>query len=153
MKYKAKNTYTYKSFIKGYNYQSLQLDLSFDGTLTSYKGFEWDGCSPKFAIKIFGKSFYIGTPDFTFTYYASRIHDLLYIHHKGINVKRIVIDYLFYLMILDYGLQEADQYALQGSFNRFAIKYLFVHAIAAIYFTAVVLFGWLWWYRIVNIFR
>lgn len=62
-----------------------------DGVLTIYKGYEWDGCTPKF--RFFGKI--LGVPDFDGTYYPSLVHDFLIEYCLDHDIKREQIDNLF----------------------------------------------------------
>ena len=65
------------------NKKKLRLRILKDGKIVVFKGYSWDGCSPK--ISIFDL-FLFGTPDGIIhyntrkpkTYYASLIHDVLY---------------------------------------------------------------------------
>lgn len=68
-----------------------------DGTINVYKGYAWDGCSPK--LKIGGQI--IGTPDGKLvnnlpqTYHASLIHDVLYQYIQFLPIKRSAADRIF----------------------------------------------------------
>lgn len=83
-----------------------RLHISHDGKITVYKGYAWDGCSPK--ISIFDW-IYIGTPDGTMnkstgkpkTYFASLIHDALYqfLDHPSMPLRRKEIDQIFLVLM------------------------------------------------------
>ena len=63
----------------------------YNGWLQINKGYEWDGCTPKF--RIFGKIF--GIPDFQGTYHASLAHDFLIEYCEQHNICRKQIDHIF----------------------------------------------------------
>ena len=100
-----------------------------NGTLTIYKNYAWDGCSPK--CKIFGK-YIIGTPDGWFkgfryiknwTRKASLVHDFLYQFSDYIfGLTRQIADYIFFMMLVEL---------------KFSLKYT--------YYTAVRIFGKKYW--------
>ena len=155
MKYKLKeNEYVQFREIEGIEFDSKDLKIS-RGIATAKKSYGWDGCSPKLQIKIFGKTFITGTPDF-FIYLASCFHDLLYENRiKGLS--RYVVDLIFYKHIMQEGtIWAVGQYRYDnklGDFLRFIFigtpKLFFVQFIAVTYFLAVRLFGWLWWNKCV----
>ncbi|WP_300021179.1 hypothetical protein [uncultured Maribacter sp.] len=70
-----------------------------------FKGYVWDGCTPKFEIL----DFLIGTPDGKLdygtekpiTYFASMTHNLLYQFKKEIPLSRKTVDILFYIILKD----------------------------------------------------
>lgn len=62
-----------------------------DGVLTILKGYEWDGCTPKF--KLFGKLF--GVLDFDRTKEASLVHDFLIEYKAQHSIGRKIIDIIF----------------------------------------------------------
>jgi len=62
-----------------------------NGILTIFKGFAWDGCTPK--IRIFGEI--IGVPDFKETYIASAVHDFLIKYSDQHQLSREDIDNIF----------------------------------------------------------
>lgn len=131
--YCIKENYPYKSSITGRTFENEWLKLSSDGTIlvkgTNKRGYAWDGCSPKWKLK----GMYFGTPEGVLndetrqsrTYYASLIHDLLYQFHEDIKgiVKRGEIDREFYNILKRDGFK-----------------------MAAWYYGAVHLLGWIWWY-------
>ena len=80
----------YNRRLEGYNFNG-NFGRVVNGIVVIYKGYSWDGCSPKIA-KI--GSLYIGTPDFNGrTKDASLIHDFLYQFKIG---TREIADYVFY---------------------------------------------------------
>ena len=80
----------YNRLLQGYSFYG-EFGRVVNGILVIYKGYSWDGCSPKIA-KI-GK-FYIGTPDFgDCTKDASLVHDFLYQFKIG---TREIADKIFY---------------------------------------------------------
>ena len=99
-----------------------------NGEVTIFKGYSWDGCTPKF--KLFGKT--IGTPDGKIdeatglpkTYYASLVHDCLYQYSQWLPyyIKRRTIDNLFYKMLKKSGFSAAR-----------------------VYWVSVSVLGWLFW--------
>jgi len=132
--YCIKENYQYQSLITGRAYENNWFRLTKDGTVivkgTHYKGYAWDGCSPKFKIK----DWYFGTWEAVLnfdtgqskTYYASLIHDVFYQFSKNIRsfVKRKEVDREFLSILKRDGMRFAEVY------------YVFVR-----------LFGWIWWYR------
>jgi hypothetical protein len=65
------------------------------GKLTILKGYQWDGCTPKFML--FGKA--IGIPDFKKTYKPSLVHDFLIDHCSQHFIPRSVIDRIWTKML------------------------------------------------------
>ena len=130
--YCIKEDHKYLSSIKGREFENEWLKLAEDGTVivkgTNYKGYAWDGCSPKVKIK----DVYIGTSEavlnfdtgYSKTYYASLIHDVFYQFSK--DVKSLV------------GRKEVDRefYAILKKDN---------FVFARLYYYAVRLFGWIYW--------
>jgi len=122
------------SSIKGREFENEWFALSHDGTVlikgTHYKGYAWDGCSPKIKIK----DLYIGTPEAVLsfntgqskTYWASLIHDVFYQFRKemGRSVARSEVDREL------YNILRRDQFRFAG-----------------IYYRAVRMFGWVFWNR------
>ena len=131
--YCIREDYRYQSSIIGREFENEWLLLSPDGVIiikgTNYKGYAWDGCSPKLKIK----DIYIGIAEAVVnfstgqskTYYASLIHDVFYQFAKDVRgfIKRGEIDREFYFI-------------LQRDGFRFA----------RLYYSFVRLFGWIWWY-------
>jgi hypothetical protein len=66
-----------------------------DGKLTILKGYQWDGCTPKFML--FGKI--IGVPDFKKTYEPSLVHDFLIDYCSQHFISRAVIDKIWTKML------------------------------------------------------
>jgi len=71
------------------------------GLLYVYKGYSFDGCTPKFEVKVFGKRFIVGTSDggigedgYPVLFHASLKHDVLCQLYKlkGFPFTRKVID-------------------------------------------------------------
>lgn len=132
--YCIKEDYSYASSIKGRSFENewFKLDASGNVTVkgTNRLGYAWDGCSPKFKIK----DIYFGTPEGVLnfntgqskTYYASLIHDVFYQFSKKLRplIKRKEVDREFYAILKN---------------NAFAF--------AKLYYIAVRLFGWLFWYK------
>lgn len=132
--YCIKEDYRYQSSIKGRAFENDWFKLGEDGMVvvkgTHYKGYAWDGCSPKFKIK----DIYIGTAEAVLnfdtgcskTYYASLIHDVFYQFAQALSplVKRGEVDREFYLILARDGFR-----------------------FARLYYIAVRLFGWLFWHR------
>ena len=131
--YCIKDDYKYQSSIKGRKFENEWFKLDEDGTLTvkgsNYKGYAWDGCSPKLKI---GDICPLGTPDavlnFTTgqskTYYASLVHDVFYQFSSQLKsfIKRREVDEEFYSIL------KRDNFRL-----------------AKFYFLGVHWFGWLFW--------
>jgi hypothetical protein len=65
------------------------------GKLIILKGYEWDGCTPKF--NIFGKV--MGVPDFQETYEPSLVHDFLIEYCNQHLISREVIDIIWTKML------------------------------------------------------
>lgn len=77
------------------------------GTLIVYPSYSWDGCTPKFELKLFGKKVVFGVWDGRITYegkqqlyYPTMVHDVLcqiYYAKHGINFySRKDIDVIFH---------------------------------------------------------
>lgn len=133
--YCIKENYAYQSSITGRTYENEWFALSKDGTVmikgTHYKGYAWDGCSPKLKLN----DVYVGTGEAVLnfqtgqskTYYASLIHDVFYQFAKEVRacVARKEVDREFYRILK------------RDRFKPARLYYLFVR-----------LFGWLWWYKV-----
>jgi hypothetical protein len=130
--YCIKDDYRHLSGIKGREFENEWFKLSRDGAIvvkgTHYKGYAWDGCSPKVKIK----DVYLGTLEAVLnfetgqskTYYASLIHDVLYQFSREVAsfIRRKEVDREFYTI-------------LKKENFRFAL----------LYYTSVRLFGWMFW--------
>jgi len=130
--YCIKSDYRYQSSITGRSFENEWMKLEKDGVVTikgtHYKGYSWDGCSPKFKIG----DIYVGTWEavlctgtgFSKTYYASLVHDVFYQFSKKVSsfVKRKEVDKEFYAILKRDGFR-----------------------FAKLYYTAVRLFGWIFW--------
>ncbi len=100
--YCLKEDYLYQSSITGREHENEWFRLSKDGAVvvkgTHYKGYAWDGCSPKFKIKDWYFGTWEGVLNFDTgqnkTYYASLIHDAFYQFAKEVRsfVKRKEVD-------------------------------------------------------------
>lgn len=131
--YCLREDYSYQSSIIGREFENEWFKLSKDGLMTvkgtHYKGYAWDGCSPKFKIK----DLYFGTLEGVLnfgtgqskTYYASLIHDVFYQFSRSVRsfIRRKEADREF------YNILKMDDF-------RFARLYYFF----------VRWFGWIWWY-------
>jgi len=132
--YCIKEDLRYQSSIKGRKFENEWLKLEEDGIVivkgSHGRGYAWDGCSPKLKIK----DIYLGTLEAVLnfdtgkskTYYASLIHDIFYQFSKDLRplIGRKEVDKEFYTIL------KRDQF-------RFA----------KLYYLAVCLFGWIFWYR------
>lgn len=130
--YCIKTDYQYQSAIKNLFFENGWFKLEQDGKVTvkgaHYKGYAWDGCSPKFKIK----DVYIGALEAVLnfdtgqskTYYASLIHDVFYQFSKDIRlfIKRKEVDREFYAILVKDGFR-----------------------FAKLYYIAVRAFGWVFW--------
>lgn len=132
--YCIKADFKYQSSIKNREFNNEWLRLEKEGIVTikgtNYKGYAWDGCSPKLKIK----DIYLGTLEAVLnfdtgkskTYYASLIHDVFYQFSNDVKsfINRKEVDREFYIIL------KRDKF--RG---------------AKLYYIAVRLFGWLFWYR------
>lgn len=132
--YCIKEDYRYQSSIKGREFENEWFKLTRDGIIivkgTHYKGYAWDGCSPKLKIK----DVYLGTPEAVLnfdtgkskTYYASLIHDVFYQFSKEVKsfIRRKEVDRELYALL------KRDNFVFSG-----------------LYYRAVRLFGWIFWYK------
>ena len=132
--YCIKENCRYQSSIKDRAFENEWMKLEKDGIIivkgTHDRGYAWDGCSPKIKIK----DVYLGTLEavlcletgWSKTYYASLIHDIFYQFSKGLKsfVKRKEVDAEFYNIL-----------------KRDGFKF------AKLYYIAVRLFGWVFWYK------
>ena len=95
-------TYCHTAF-KGVSFSNGWLTIA-DGKITIYKGYAWDGCSPK--IYVFGL-FIIGTPDGAlrfgkpWTYYASLVHDVLCQFRHDIPLSKEQVTQIFNDQLLE----------------------------------------------------
>jgi hypothetical protein len=88
------NYYVYPkdcSFYEEINGIRVKVGYIKNAVLRIFKGYEWDGCTPKFDL--FGKL--IGIPDFKGTYNSSLVHDFLIEFHDQHSLTRKEIDYIF----------------------------------------------------------
>lgn len=67
------------------------------GVLRIYKGYEWNGCSPKF--RVFGKI--VGILDFNETWEASLVHDFLLEYCSQHDIPRKIIDNAFEIILAE----------------------------------------------------
>lgn len=132
--YCIRENYRYQSSITGREFENEWFKLAPDGVIiikgTNYKGYAWDGCSPKLKIK----DIYFGIPEAVLnfgtgqskTHYASLVHDVFYQFSKEVRafVKRKEVDREFYAILKSDGFSGAG-----------------------LYYLSVRLFGWVWWYR------
>lgn len=132
--YCIKHDYQQQSSIKGRTFENEWFKLDKQGIVTVkgsyYKGYAWDGCSPKFKIK----DVYVGTLEGVLnfetgqskTYYASLIHDVFYQFSKSVRrfIKRKEVDREFYSILMTDGFRFAKLYYL-------AVRFL----------------GWMFWYK------
>jgi len=131
--YCIKEDYRYQSSIKGREFENEWFTLAKNGTVivkgTNYKGYAWDGCSPKIKIKDVYLGILEGVLNFetgeSKTFYASLIHDVFYQFSKDIKsfVSRKEADREFYAIL------KRD-------------KFIF----ARLYYFAVRLLGRIFWY-------
>ena len=131
--YCIRKDYRYQTQITGREFENEWFKLFKDGLMIvkgrHYKGYAWDGCSPKSKFK--DLYFGIGEGVLNFetgqskTYYASLIHDVFYQFAKDIRalIKRKEADREFYRIL------KRDEFRFAG------VYYFFVR-----------LFGWFWWY-------
>ena len=131
--YCIKEDCRYQSAIKGSEFENEWFSLAKNGLITikgtHYKGYAWDGCSPKVKIK----DLYLGIMEgvlnfdtgYSKTYYASLVHDVLYQFSQELKsfIRRKDVDREFYTIL------KRDDF-------RFAF----------LYYLAVRLFGWIFWY-------
>lgn len=132
--YCIRENYEYCSRVRGREFDNEWLSLSVEGKVVvkgrHYKGYAWDGCSPKLKIRdiYFGTSEAVLNPDTgqSKTYYASLIHDIFYQFSRELRsqVSRKEVDSEFYRIL------KRD-------------KFVF----ARLYYYAVRLIGWVFWYR------
>ena len=132
--YCIKEDYKYQSSITGREFENAWFKLSKDGMVivkgTNYKGYAWDGCSPKFKIKDWYFGMWEAVLNFdtgqSKTYYASLVHDVFYQFAKDVRlfVNRKEVDREFYAIL------KRDEMRC-----------------AIVYYLGVRLFGWIWWYR------
>lgn len=132
--YCIKYDFQYQSSIKDRSFENEWFKLGENGLITikgtHYKGYAWDGCSPKLKIK----DVYIGTLEAVLnfdtgqskTYYASLVHDVFYQFSKDVRrfIKRDEVDREFYAILKKDGFR-----------------------FAKVYYFAVRLFGWIFWYK------
>lgn len=125
--------FEYVSSIKGRTFDNMWCALHEDGTVivkgTYYRGYAWDGCSPKVKIKDLYFGACEGVLNFdtrhSKTYYASLIHDVFYQFSPEVRsfIARKEVDDEFYSLLKRDGFR-----------------------CASLYYAAVRLFGWIWWY-------
>lgn len=124
--------FRYQSAIKGRAFENEWLKLEQDGTViikgTHYKGYAWDGCSPKVKIRDVYIGILEGVLNFdtgqSKTYYASLIHDAFYQFSKDLrsSIRRKEVDEEFYSILKRDGFR-----------------------FAKLYYIAVRMLGWIWW--------
>lgn len=83
-----------------------------NGVLTILKGYEWDGCTPKF--KLFGKL--VGVLDFEKTKEASLVHDFLIEYKAQHSIGRKIMDIIFDKILKD---------------NKFKLRWVYANAVHA----------------------
>ncbi len=130
--YCIKQDYRHQSLIKNRVFENGWLKLDDSGVVivkgARYKGYAWDGCSPKIKIKDIYFGIWEGVLNFdtgqSKTYYASLIHDVFYQFSKDLKpfIRREEVDWEFYTIL------KRDNF-------RFA----------RLYYIAVRLFGWIFW--------
>ncbi len=133
--YCIKEDYRYLSSIKCREFENEWFKLSKDGCVivkgTHYKGYAWDGCSPKLKVKDWYWGAWEAVLNFetgqSKTYYASLIHDVFYQFTKELRpfIKRKEVDREFYNILKRDGMR-----------------------FARLYYVGVRLFGWFWWYEV-----
>lgn len=130
--YCIKYDYKHQTAIRGRSFENEWFKIEPDGMITikgtHFKGYAWDGCSPKIKIK----DLYFGTKEavlnydtgFSKTYYASLVHDVFYQFSKDLKefIKRIEVDKEFYSVLKRDGF-----------------------CFAKLYYRAVRCFGWMFW--------
>ncbi|MBP7216343.1 MAG: hypothetical protein KBA46_03555 [Candidatus Omnitrophica bacterium] len=130
--YCLREDFQYQSSIVGREFENEWFCLRADGLVivkgTHYKGYAWDGCSPKIKIK----DVYLGTLEGVLhfssgkskTYVASLIHDVFYQFSKDVGsfVSRKEVDREFFVALTRHEF-----------------------AFARWYYCGVRLFGWLFW--------
>lgn len=132
--YCIKEDYCHHSLIKGRAFENDWLRLDAGGIVlvkgSHYKGYAWDGCSPKFKLKDIYFGTFEGVLNFdtgkSKTYYASLVHDVFYQFSRELKafIRRREVDREFYIILKNNGFAQAK-----------------------LYYIAVRLFGWLSWYK------
>ena len=131
--YCVKEDFLYPSAIKGREFENEWFRLSADGTVLvkgrHYKGYAWDGCSPKLKIRDVYIGILEGVLNFdtgqSKTYYGSLVHDVFYQFSKEVKsfIRRKEVDREFYAIL------RRDNFGF-----------------AFVYYLAVRLLGWAFWY-------
>ena len=132
--YCIREDYRHRSSITGAEFENEWFRLYPDGTVavkgTHYQGYAWDGCSPKIKIKDIYLGVLEGVLNFetgkSKTYYGSLVHDVFYQFSRRLKsiVSRKAVDREFYAIL------KRDKFAF-----------------ARLYYFAVRLFGWVFWYK------
>lgn len=111
----------FRTPIKGYLLNHTFFELLPNGLLYVRKGYQWNGCSPKFRIKFFKLSWVLGTWDGPVkygkpkTYFPSMVHDVLYqiklrtrsgvdkYFYKMMRVENFLLAWPYYLVVRIFG--------------------------------------------------
>ena len=93
----------YECFIEkliGVNFSNEWLSIK-NGVLVVRAGYSWDGCSPKFQFKVFGKKIVIGVPDGKNDKlkFPSLVHDVLCQFGRKILITKQTVNSIFYDMM------------------------------------------------------
>ena len=108
-RYCLEKNFTYQNdLLKGIEFENNECKIS-NNTITVFSGYGWDGCSPTYKILFL----WIGTPDgergldgIPVGYYPSLIHDCLCQYKRKINIKKEIVDLIFYELLLEYGMKD-----------------------------------------------
>lgn len=102
-KYKLKNNESaFFSELVGITFSNQWCSIK-DGVITVFKGYAWDGCSPRYEFNVFGKRFVVGVPNGRKDQLriASLFHDVFCQFSRLIDITKKSVNQIFKRCMLE----------------------------------------------------